>query len=233
VVSEFRKREVFKKGVFHPTFTPLSPYPWLALRRRVRSVLAGEPDILVRTFSTRYSTANSTLPPQAARFGRCWRRSSRLRCQALAEHAAPNASIRASTAGRLRFAFLTSPLVHEKCRFQAPEPSAQRRVADNLPAPDEIHDMVRVSFGTQTLIRVPEHFFLGETCSAISSARTYVRSNRRSRRVRVLASGGHLRRVYFNGLDSSDVCGHRCRVLGSEAIHPGVERLCEPRVGIF
>src|SRR6202023_1760297 len=65
----------------------------------------GEPDIRVRTFSTRYSTANSTLPPQAARFGRCWRRSSRLRCQALAEHAAPDARIRAPTAGCLRFVF--------------------------------------------------------------------------------------------------------------------------------
>src|ERR1700687_766707 len=75
-------------------------------------ITIGEPDNRVRTVSTRYLTANSTLPPQAAPFGRCWRRSFRLRCQALAEHAAPNARIRAPTAGRLRFAFLSSPLVH-------------------------------------------------------------------------------------------------------------------------
>ena len=58
------------------------------------------------------STQIATGPTQAARFGRCWRRSFRLRCQALAEHADPNARIRAPTAGRLRFAFLTSPFVH-------------------------------------------------------------------------------------------------------------------------
>ncbi len=38
---------------------------------KLLSVSLPSPDNRVRTFSTRYLTANSHLPPQAARFGRC------------------------------------------------------------------------------------------------------------------------------------------------------------------
>ena len=75
---------------------------------------------MFETFSTRYLTANSTLrlhkPPDLAAVGDGLPVSA---CQALAEHAAPNAGIRAPTAGRLRSAFWTSPLVHWSRRFGA------------------------------------------------------------------------------------------------------------------
>src|ERR1700674_4125657 len=51
-----------KKPLVLPHDYPFVPPSFSALRRRVRLRSAGEPDIRVRTFSTRYLTANSTLP---------------------------------------------------------------------------------------------------------------------------------------------------------------------------
>src|SRR6202521_6187466 len=51
-----------KKPLVLPHDYPFVPPSFSALRRRVRTPPTGEPDNRVRTFSTRYLTANSTLP---------------------------------------------------------------------------------------------------------------------------------------------------------------------------
>src|SRR6202521_4332065 len=101
-----------KKPLVLPHDYPFVPPSFSALRRRVRLRSAGEPDIRVRTFSTRYLTANSHWPHTSRPIWPLLATVFRLRCQALAEHAAPDARIRAPTPGRLRLAFLTSLLVH-------------------------------------------------------------------------------------------------------------------------
>jgi hypothetical protein len=146
--------------------------PRLESLTRVR-IHAGEPDNRVRTFSTRYLTANSTLPPQAARFGRCWRRLSRLRCWASAEHVTPDRRIMGPNGRTSPFRVLDLP-VSSRVASQRPPyyismlefflrghtdpatPSGRRRVVSFQSCPLLLFHCSRFLSVDQNLLRCPQ-----------------------------------------------------------------------------